>query len=230
MIRLGLIGKNISHSLSPEIYKEILKVPFIYDLIDCEDENSLPELDKLREKYTGINITSPYKKYYLKSNKELINLDKFDAINCLKFTNNKTEACNTDSLACDEIWRELNRKHKFINFVILGDGAMAELIARIYTKYQVKFTQFNRKNYPGNFNEIDLSKIRGSTLVVNSCGREYLFKGKLNQETVFWDLNYRMPNIEKISSICLSYLDGYSLLRKQAIHAASFWGLALKAQ
>ena len=42
MIKLALLGKNISHSKSPEIYKTILKSNFSYDLIDCESIEMTP--------------------------------------------------------------------------------------------------------------------------------------------------------------------------------------------
>jgi shikimate 5-dehydrogenase len=227
MIRLGLIGRNITHSLSPTIYKEILDVPFAYDLIDCQNPKDLPELAQLKNKYLGINITAPYKKYYLN---DLKLLEKFSAINCLSFVRNQIEACNTDILATIEIVRDFTRKYQFSNFIILGDGAMAEIVAGVFNKSNIDYLQITRKNHAGNFSELNLSDKRGLSFVVNTCSRDYLFNGKLNQETVFWDMNYGMPNSNFISNQCLSYKDGYELLRKQAIHAALFWGLPLKSK
>jgi shikimate 5-dehydrogenase len=227
MIRLGLIGRNVAHSLSPAIYKEILDVPFVYDLIDCKHPEDLPELGVLKSKYLGINITAPYKRYYLN---ELKLIEKFSAINCLSFKENHIEACNTDTLATIEIVRDFTKIYEFSNFIILGDGAMAEIIAKVFKKSSIDYTQLTRKNCAGNFNELNLSDKRGLSFVVNACSRDYLFNGKLNQETVFWDMNYGMPNSNFISNQCLSYKDGYELLRKQAIHAALFWGLPLKSK
>ena len=129
-MKLGLIGKDISHSLSPKIYSELIKDYFSYDLIDHDSEDSLPTLKQLQEDgYSGINITSPYKKSYLNiaSEGKLTLTDtalKLNAINCLKITSDIIYATNTDYIAIETLHSSLE---KFEDIILLGNGVMASL-------------------------------------------------------------------------------------------------------
>ncbi len=59
--KLALIGKNISHSKSPEIYNKLLNNQVEYTLLDCDTVDAIPSLDELMKKFDGVSITSPYK-------------------------------------------------------------------------------------------------------------------------------------------------------------------------
>ena len=63
-MKFALIGKSISHSLSPKMYRDIFQCELDYELLDIQDEKELPSLSRLASLYNGVNITSPYKKFY----------------------------------------------------------------------------------------------------------------------------------------------------------------------
>lgn len=59
----GLIGKNISHSLSPDVHRMLGTIN--YDLLEIRSKEEL--IDVLKdERYSGFNVTSPYKKSIIK--------------------------------------------------------------------------------------------------------------------------------------------------------------------
>jgi len=66
MKKFALIGSNISHSLSPALFRAAYKnSAFTYDLIDSPSVEQAMEIF-MREGYSGANITSPFKESILK--------------------------------------------------------------------------------------------------------------------------------------------------------------------
>lgn len=59
----GLIGKNISHSLSPDVHRMLGTIN--YELLEIRDKEDLTDVLK-DERYSGFNVTSPYKKSIIK--------------------------------------------------------------------------------------------------------------------------------------------------------------------
>jgi len=67
MISLALLGKNISHSKSREVYEELLAEKIDYKIYDCPSPSDIPSLDAFFKKHKGLSITSPYKKFFFGS-------------------------------------------------------------------------------------------------------------------------------------------------------------------
>ena len=51
--KLALIGKNISHSKSPEIYNKLLNNQVEYHLLDYPSINEIPEMDFFSKNFDG---------------------------------------------------------------------------------------------------------------------------------------------------------------------------------
>ena len=227
MISLGLLGKNIQHSRSKEMYQKILNQPVDYHLLDYDEEKEIPCLPILMEKISGLSITSPYKKIFLDS----VNMDSeiadLNAINCVKKVGNEFYATNTDYLALNELIDKMIQQYNFSNTVfILGDGAMGKVLIKICEKKRIKYKVFSRKL--SNICSID-DEFKDNTdphLIINACAREYIFNHNLPNESVFWDLNYNLTAHEKLfQNKNITYIDGLSLLELQARHAVTFWNL-----
>ena len=219
MLRLGLIGKNISHSRSPEIYGRLIHEKFSYDLLDYEDEILIPSLEALSEKYDGLNITAPYKKHFLSEVILSEQTKKLNAINCLKFDGGRTFGENTDYLAILKLLPNYLKTKPHIK--ILGDGAMANVVIHALDELKVNYKQYSRK-MSDNFYQLSFNE--NNILVINCCGRDYLFKGQLTEDSHFWDLNYNSSEQFKlITNTRAKYSDGFELLELQALYAVQFW-------
>lgn len=217
-LKFGLIGKNISHSKSPDIYKKYLKLDFSYEILDFVDQKNLPEIVELEKSFDGINITSPYKEVYLNKVDLIAQANSLQAINCISFFDGKPKATNTDLYGVEQILSTLIREQ----VIILGDGVMARVIKYALNSMQKEYTQYSRK-MTADFQSLDFSKFIEPTLIINCCSRDYRYEGDTSSAVFFWDLNYSMPEHEAIFK--KSYLDGMSLLEQQAIGALKFWGI-----
>lgn len=62
--KFGLVGENISYSLSPKLHKllfEFFGIDATYELIDVKKENFDGRIKQIIKDYDGFNVTKPYK-------------------------------------------------------------------------------------------------------------------------------------------------------------------------
>lgn len=228
-IKLGLLGKDISHSRSPELYQKYLKADFKYDLLDFQESEKIPDLTWFKETYYGINITSPYKEHFL----EAIFGNDFElpAINCIKFAGEKIEATNTDFLAIRTLFSKYFEEPTE-RIALLGNGPMASLFRIYFQERNIGFDHFSRSlgSDPG------LIKFKGheSLTIINCCSRSFIFDaGNIeldnSSQVNFWDLNYSFDPHSYLRSISpnFKYIDGFEFLEVQAVEAIKFWNLPL---
>ena len=230
MIKLALIGKEIKHSKSQEVYEDILNHKISYTLIDCETTEAIPPLDELFRQYAGVSITSPYKKHFLNDVTVSEEFSDLNAINCIRKKDDIFEAINTDYLAVKDIISSIIRQHGGINVLILGDGAMSNITTKLLRTMNINFKVCSRKR-GDRIEDLDLTDyFRDSTLrplVINTCSRGFIFRGKVDKNILFWDYNYsQQVQRELLSSKAMHYIDGQGLLKEQARYALRFWGIA----
>lgn len=228
MIRLGLIGKDIGHSKSKDVYEELLGREINYTLFDFATERELPTLSEIFSECQGISITSPYKSFYLDN---ILNAKKFQTlkgINTVRITEKGFEGENTDYLAVLEMLGEYLKKYPESTPVVLGDGVMATVTKVALKNLSAPFLNFSRKTN-GDLSLIDyyelLPKKNNQLFLINACSRDFVFKGKLSSNTIFWDYNYDFSSHNHLKSDLEFYIDGFSLLKRQALHALNFWGI-----
>lgn len=225
-MKFALIGKNIQHSKSPELYQQIIGENVQYDLIDIEARSKLPSIQELKEKYRGVNITSPYKIHYLKDVIFESPFEYKDSINAICFYENKIVGTNTDAVAIELELMGIKKSFSDLYFVILGDGVMSKLTEKILSEKKMKYTVLSRKKTP-NFGNLDLVKYAdkaAQVVIINTCSRDYVFSGLLHSSFFFWDYNYSfIPHQNTLPSQVKFYHDGQRMLELQAIAAAKFW-------
>lgn len=227
MIKLALLGKDIQHSKSPEMYKKIYQREINYKFYDHSNSSSIPSLEEIFSEVQGLSITAPYKEHFLNSVEIEPSIVPLKAINCIKSDNGKFYGTNTDYTAVIEILDELDFQNKEI--IILGSGAMARITKIYLDSINTKYVQISRKQH-GDISEVnitDFKKTDKEALVINSCARVYNFKGTLPEKTTFWDYNYSHSHNKNYISKHANYIDGLDLLFRQAIHATKFWNLIL---
>lgn len=228
-MKLGLIGKNISHSRSPAIYQKLLGNCLQYDLLDVPDHDSLPSLELLAKSYQGINITSPYKTAYL--SQVVINdsaVKHLGSINTLKFDEKGVSATNTDLIAVRAILQNLILRFSKIHLILLGSGVMANLTQILAAENSLSVDQLSRRTQ-SNLSKLDLSpfeKMGHQNVVINACAREFVFSGEISSESIFWDYNYNfIPHQNTLPFKVKEYHDGQEMLFLQAEAALEFWNL-----
>jgi riboflavin kinase / FMN adenylyltransferase len=228
-LRLGLIGKNIKHSKSPQTYSYLLNgFPLNYELIEIENEEHLNEQTLIHylSGCDGISITSPYKKLVRHFISQIELKTDIDAINAVKMINGEIIGTNTDYLACHDLLTSYMISNTQMVF-ILGDGAMAEIIMKILKEKGYRFCQFSRRL--NNMDQVkeQLSRLSNEhVLIVNCCSREFIFSPPEMKNYDFWDMNYSMPEHEyKFYINKIKYYSGIELLVLQARYALSFWNL-----
>ncbi len=223
MISLALIGKNISHSLSPQIYKELLNQEIDYQLYDCANERDIPALQDIFKKHQGLSITSPYKKFFLDKVLVMAGFELLNAVNAIRKNGDIFEAINTDYLAIDKILEEF----KGFKIIVLGGGVMSKITEKILEKKGLEYKVFSREKN-GAIEEINLTKVFRSEneniLIINSCSRDFIFNGTLPKNSIFWDYNYDFkPHQDLIPTKNVRYIDGINLLKLQAKFALEFF-------
>lgn len=231
MIKLALIGKNIQHSLSPSIYQNFYGDKIAYDLLDYSSENEIPAVEALFRTYSGINITSPYKKHFIDSIELTENARALGAVNVLKKEGEKILGENTDFLAILDILERWQKQYGDLKVALLGDGVMAGVTEVALKRLNIKYDHFSRRKSP-DFNQLNVEvavrlKKDETLLVINTCSRDYVFGGNLPPKSLFWDYNYNFLPHKRLSGEIHLYADGLEMLELQAQYAVAFWSLNL---
>lgn len=224
-MKLGLLGAHIQHSLSPSLYHQFLGDKLTsYELFDIGSANDIPSLSEFAKKLDGLSITTPYKTHFLSEvsfkDPEIQNLG---GINCISFAD-KIWATNTDYLALKELLPETINSNSAHEVLLLGNGVMANITRAVLLQQKIPFRHLTRKDH-GPLEEINLStQSKSPLLIINACSRDFIFRGKARQDSIFWDYNYSFrSHSETLPSLFQTYIDGQELLRRQALSAISFW-------
>ena len=120
LIRLGLLGKNISHSKSQMMYEELLGEKIDYTLYDCNLPSDVPTLGSFFDNIQGLSITTPYKEHFLKKVTIDNKIENLNAVNCIKKNGDKFYATNTDYSAINELLLSSEFNLSQSEVVILG--------------------------------------------------------------------------------------------------------------
>lgn len=228
MNKFALVGKDISHSRSPEMYRKLISPNVHYDLLDYKNEKEIPTAIELLNLYDGINITSPYKKHFLNQVELTSSAQEIGAINCLKKDKNgKIIGENTDYLAILDILKQMQKDYGEIEVIILGDGVMANVTKIALKNLSLMYKILSRKQTK-DFDQLNLvDHFHSPTalpVVINTCAREFVFNGIIPNRALFWDFNYNFGHhFSSIPGKVHKYVDGLEMLEQQAFYAVAFW-------
>jgi shikimate dehydrogenase len=227
-MRLALIGFPIRHSRSPGLFQELLGAELeCYDLLEFSSPGEIPSLRELGARYHGINVTAPYKEHFLPQLAAVPpEVRALRAVNTIKLGPERFAGINTDLVAVREILARYQQEHPGLAIALLGNGAMARITCLVARELEIPLTQFFR-GQGIDLQHLDLSQVAGEhpvLLVINSCGRGFVFQGPLPKESLFWDYNYDfLPHQNTLPLRTKSYCDGREMLRLQALAALEFW-------
>ncbi len=221
--KMGLVGKDIQHSKSPDLYKNLLNNQFLnYKLFDVDFGDDI-KVEKMLDEAPCLSITSPYKRYFYEKMDILVSVPKeLTSVNTVKRVNGKLYGTSTDYFAINDIIENL-LSEEFEKIYVLGSGEMFKIIKLIFNMKNINFISLSRKEE--NLDKHSLIKSK-KTLMINATAREFSLDLNTEFDGVLWDLNYNQPYREYLNKIKkLKYIDGEELLLRQAKYALSFWNL-----
>jgi len=174
MLKLGLLGKDISYSFSRGYFKtkfETEQLPFLYENFDIEDISMFPKLLKDNPDISGLNVTIPYKEQIIPF------LDKLDkkakkigAVNTITINSKGLlKGFNTDCYGFKNSIKPLLKKHHK-KALILGTGGASKAIAYTLKKQNIKFNYVSRTNKPNakfTYETLTIEDIKNHKIIIN---------------------------------------------------------------
>lgn len=249
MKNLGLIGYPISHSGSPELFKEIFsdnkKIldEYSYSLLEYEELSQAAKL--FYDHYIAVNVTAPFKEDALAlADNYSTDVQIIGATNLLvKDDDSVVTAYNTDYLALRQMIPE-GRRVLVLGCGGAGKGAAVAALDNgcslfLYNRTPHKLTTFSNhlKNFSSLYSERltvlysleELPTILEQVdIVVNTLSeRVDLFDKSLLKGKLVIEANYKDPlySDEELSAVQAEYLSGEHWLRLQALHTYRIIGL-----
>ena len=132
MVRFGLLGEKLGHSLSPKIHNLIfqeLDIEGDYSLLEVEREKLPFFLAQAKDDLDGINVTIPYKtaviSYLDGLTKEAASIG---AVNTVSFQNGETKGYNTDYYGFGFLLSHNGIEVKNKKIAVLGAGGAARAV------------------------------------------------------------------------------------------------------
>ena len=130
MIKAGLIGEKLSHSLSPQIHEKygcLVDAVVVYRLHETPPEGLSALLDELEAQgYAGVNVTIPYKKAVMPYLDSLSpEAQAIGAVNTIRFENGQRTGHNTDYFGLQSLLERNRIALKDKRVAVLGSGGAA---------------------------------------------------------------------------------------------------------
>ncbi len=175
----GLIGKNLSHSFSPEYFKEKfrrLKINAEYKLFEITDIEEFPEIVAQNPNLKGLNVTIPYKrsmKQYMDKIEDPVHIS--GSLNTIKFLKKNGQTIlhgyNTDIVGFEKTIKPYLKGKKDIRAMILGTGGSSNSVAYVLRKLGILFYFISRnpsKILHSRYNWIEQEDVENSLLIINT--------------------------------------------------------------
>lgn len=244
-MKLGLIGKTLSHSFSKSFFetkfeKENL-TNYSYDLFELNSIEEFPELLKNNPNLVGLNVTIPYKESIIPFMDELDETArKIGAVNTVKIIKEEGKTIlkgfNTDAKGFGlSIKPFLKNTHE--RALILGTGGASKAVNYVLNNLGINTLFVSRNPNEGEINYKDINEyvMKFHKLVINTTPL-----GMSPNEDTFPNIPYKLLN-ESHTLIDLVYnpertefltkgkqegteiLNGLSMLQHQANEAFKLW-------
>ena len=241
MIKLGLIGSPISHSLSPKIFSEIFQgqgMEGSYDLFEFK-EIDRASLEQLFTHFglTGVNVTIPLKQTIMPFLDEIHPLaERIGAVNTVVKEGEKFVGYNTDYHG---IITSLNLlKTPPTKALVLGNGGASKAVQTVLKDFNIPFFVVNRKGTEITYKTLTTEQAMECHWWINctpvgspSAAAEYLPLpySVLTKEFAIFDLVYSStptPLLQTAQLYDAEIIGGQIMLNEQAKKAWSYFRAA----
>lgn len=249
MIKLGLLGKKLGHSLSPEIHRIILKELGLegeYLLYEVEPENLEDKISEFKQSgIKGLNVTIPYKVSVMKFLDEISpEAQRIGAVNTITFSENILRGYNTDYFGIKATFKRHNVELLNKSVVIIGTGGAAASVFQCTMdlgagdiRLVSRNPHENRDIWPGRGGKVisyeELEKTSGDIII--NCTPVGMFpnfnespvgKNIIEKFSTAFDLIYN-PNetrfLKSAGELGLNCFGGLYMLSAQAVEAEKIW-------
>ena len=233
MYKLGVMGKGISYSLSPQIHKEFAKqfgMNIDYQIYDIEDQPLNFVEDFFAKGGHGLNVTKPYKEIFTQNL-----VSGLESINCIYDNGTKRTSTDGDGFINDLKSKKIDYTNMNIMVYGLG-GASKSILNSIKTSgnlfvanrteaktEEVIMKSQNFKKYNGE--NLDLVISCAQKLDLNTTKHfEHL---NLSQNTLLYDINYSNQTNKAFSNLSIvsknNFYNGIGMLVEQASECFKLW-------
>lgn len=235
--KLGIIGKNISHSFSKKYFEDkfqrLMLKNYSYDVFDLETLSEVEEIFKT-ENLIGLNVTIPYKEKILPYLDELSEeAEKMGAVNCIVIKNNIKKGFNTDAVGFEKTLL-IHKKPLHQSALILGNGGAAKAVQYVLDKHKIPYQTVSRKS-DLNFENITEEIVAENKLIIQctpvgtfpneeDC-LDFPFSG-ISENHLIIDLIYNPTYtsfIKKSAEKGAKTVNGYYMLEQQAEKNWEIW-------
>ncbi|KAB1065048.1 shikimate dehydrogenase family protein [Salibacter halophilus] len=234
----GLIGKSLKHSFSPSYFKDKFKHEHItadYELIEVENPANLRSVDF--QKYSGLNVTIPFKSQIIALLDSLSNeAIEIGAVNTIKINEGQLIGHNTDWVGFKEsIEPLLNGSDQ--NALIFGTGGASKAVSFALDKLDISFELVSRNMKPGimHYDSLTPNKLAKYDILINTTpvgtkhGKDDILPihyEALQPHMLVFDLVYNPPKTEllmRAKNAGCRIKNGHEMLEKQAEAAWEIW-------
>ncbi len=226
-----LIGKNISYSLSPRIYKEM---DYDYKIKDLNKDELAAFMEA--KDFKGINVTIPYKKDVIKYLNEIDETAKaVGAVNTIVNKKGVLYGYNTDVFGLTALIKKSEVDFKDKTVLVLGSGGAAKTAVYVSNSLGAKKVVTISRNGKDNYNNIYWLYKDRADIIINATpvGREnfetksVIDIDKFIKLEAFYDLNYAPLLTETAARANMQGVKAFGglyMLVAQAVMAAKIYG------
>lgn len=244
MMKFGLVGEKLSHSLSPQIHGEIMRqrgIDGTYEILEFPKETFTRDFQALKSSdYRGVNITIPYKESVIPLLDEISPQAKYiGAVNTVLFENGLAKGFNTDYDGFLSLLSDNKIAVKGKGAVILGSGGVAKAVVKVLLDlgvYDLTIVSRGKQNFHGHytisyefFREANLK----SDLLVNctpvgmypNVNASPISREHIRTDVVI-DTIYNPPKtllLKYAEELGIRGINGGHMLKEQAVKAQDIW-------
>lgn len=240
MLKFGLIGKSLVHSFSADFFHDLFKkrgVKACYENIEIQEIQEVKEIVHFK-KYSGLNVTIPYKESIIPFLDELTDeATQIGAVNVIQLKNGKTIGHNTDAFGFKQSIKPfLTNQHE--KALIIGTGGASKAIEYVLLSIGIECIFVSRnpaKKKHFSYSEVNEHMINACKLIINCTPTgtypnttempkipiEFLKSTHLVIDLIYNPSESRLLKEAKQQGAMT--LNGESMLKEQALKSFEIW-------
>jgi len=170
----GLVGRNITHSFSPNYFnnkflREAIDAKYL--IFDIQSLNDLNTIVHSNSHLAGFNVTIPYKSTIIALLQETNSVaKKIGAVNTVTVTKTGLKGYNTDWIGFEKSLLPLIKNRKNLSALVLGTGGASKAVTYVLKKLSIPFQSVsrNKSDHTIIYEKVDEAVIKSSTIIINT--------------------------------------------------------------